>query len=396
MLSRRSFLVAASAGAVALTVRPAGAAGSWPRTARAAALPLTIVNNSGEFANSSIWCYLLGTDADGNQVHVTGDGSVVPVSLSDNGSDGFTDYGVQLASSGPTTLHVPPMSGRLYFALGEKLKLKAVADGAGRPALQYPAGWVDSDPNYRVLHDSVEFTLDDAGMHWNTTMVDQFSVPLSLELTGAATQQAGALKPGGRAQFFDAIRAQEGFADLVVDDLRVIAPGHGLDVGRFSASYFDGYTDQVWSKYAGTDLRLDTGSGVFTGRIRGDGALVVSDGSGRTTDPIGRPSTRDILYCDGALAAPNDGLTGPVAALLGAALNRSTLLDHPEQPVSDPAAFYRDQVTNHYARIAHVVSADGRAYGFAFDDVSGFASYIEDPAPTSCTVTLTPFQEAVR
>ncbi|WP_435582567.1 beta-1,3-glucanase family protein [Amycolatopsis thermoflava] len=382
MLSRRSFLLAASAGAVALSVRPASAA---------TALPLTIVNNSGEFANTSIWCYLVGTDSAGNQFRVRADGSIAPVSLSDNGSDGFTDYAIPLNASGATTINVPPMSGRLYFALGQKLKFKAVTDGAGRPALQYPAGWVAGDPNYPVLHDFVEFTLDDLGMHCNTTMVDQFSVPLSIQLTGAGSQSTGTLKAGGRAQIFDQARAQPDFANLVVDDLRVIAPGHGLDAGRFSATYFDSYTDAVWAKYAGTDLRLDTGSAVFTGRVGSDGNLMVRDGSGRTASPIRRPSTRDILFCDGALAAPNDGLTGPVAALLGAALNRSTLLDNPNQPVSDPGAFYRTAVTNHYARIMHTATTDGRAYGFAFDDVGGFASYIEDPAPRSCTVTLTPF-----
>ncbi|GAB3573092.1 glycoside hydrolase family 64 protein [Amycolatopsis endophytica] len=367
---------------MALAVRPA-----WAATT----LPLTIVNNSGAYDNTSIWCYLVGTDSSGTQFHVTADGAIVPVSLSDNGSDGFTDYGIPLASSGGTTITVPKMSGRLYFALGQKLKFKAVTDGAGRPALQYPAGWVSGDPNYGILHDSVEFTLDDLGMHCNTTMVDQFSVPLSIQLTGAASQSTGTLKAGGRAQIFDQVRAQADFANLVVDDLRVIAPGHGLDAGKFSTTYFDGYTDQVWSKYAGTDLRLNTGSATFSGRVGPDGNLVVSDGSGRTANPIARPSTRDILFCDGALAAPNDGLTGPVAALLGAALNRTTLLDHADQPVSDAGAFYQNPVTNHYARVMHAATTDGRAYGFAFDDVGGFASYIEDPAPTSCTVTLTPF-----
>lgn len=37
------------------------------------------------------------------------------------------------------------------------------------------------------------------------------------------------------------------------------------------------------------------------------------------------------------------------------------------------------------------VSADGRAYGFAFDDVAGFASYIEDGAPSGFTLTLDAF-----
>jgi hypothetical protein len=34
---------------------------------------------------------------------------------------------------------------------------------------------------------------------------------------------------------------------------------------------------------------------------------------------------------------------------------------------------------------------DGKAYGFAFDDVADFASYIQDTAPTGITLTLSAF-----
>jgi len=104
-----------------------------------------------------------------------------------------------------------------------------------------------------------------------------------------------------------------------------------------------------------------------------------------------KPSTKDVLFCDGALAAPNDGTTGPVAAILGAGFNRTTLHDTAAQPTTDPAAFYGEQITHHYAKAMHAATADGKAYGFAFDDVADFASYIQDTAPTAFTLTLTPF-----
>ncbi|PXY22262.1 beta-1,3-glucanase family protein [Prauserella muralis] len=394
MLRRRTFL--AGLGATALTVP---AATAWARTAAPAPLSLTIVNDSGEFANDSIWVYVVGTDLVNNvQCRATPDGTAVPVSVSDNGSDGYTDYAMPLAASGATTLHLPTMSGRVYFALGSKLKFKAVADGNGRPALQYPAGWVESDPNFGVLHDFVEFThvapgTPDLrpGMYCNTTMVDQFSVPLAIRLDGARSQTTGTLAPGGRARIFADVAAQQDFGSLVVDDVRVIAPGHGLDAGRFRRDYFDAYIDQVWNRYRGTDLRIQTEGGGYTGHVDGSGHFVFTKDTGEATRPIPRPSTRDVFFCDGALAAPNDGLTGPVAAVLGAGFNRSILHEPGTQPGTDPAAFYRNPVTNHYARIAHSATVDGRAYGFAFDDVGGFASYVEDPQPTSITVTLTPF-----
>jgi len=104
-----------------------------------------------------------------------------------------------------------------------------------------------------------------------------------------------------------------------------------------------------------------------------------------------KPSTRDVLFCDGALAAPNDGVTGPVAATLGAGFNRSVLTATGDQPVRDAGSYYQGSATNHYSRIMHENTVDGKAYGFAFDDVCEHASYIEDASPTSMTLTLTPF-----
>lgn len=104
-----------------------------------------------------------------------------------------------------------------------------------------------------------------------------------------------------------------------------------------------------------------------------------------------KPSTLDVLYCDGALHAPNDGLNGPVAAILGAGFNRTTLLDSTTQPTTDPSGYYDDEVTNVYAKVMHDNTVDGKAYGYPFDDVAGRASYVEDSAPSELTVTLTPF-----
>ncbi|APU13259.1 MULTISPECIES: beta-1,3-glucanase family protein [Actinoalloteichus] len=48
-------------------------------------------------------------------------------------------------------------------------------------------------------------------------------------------------------------------------------------------------------------------------------------------------------------------------------------------------------MSNHYSRVLHENAVDGRSYGFPFDDVAEFASYVQDHAPTGITVTLTPF-----
>ncbi|MFI9052744.1 beta-1,3-glucanase family protein [Streptomyces sp. NPDC053427] len=389
MITRRTLLGGLAAGAAAasgLTLAGRALGTPAPDGRATAGLPLHIVNNTGEYANSSVWVYIVGNDGT-QQVHVTPDGELRPVAVADNGPDGFTDYAIPLAGSGATTLQLPRMSGRIYTALGGKLKFKAVEDGNGKAALAYPAGWVASDPNYDVLHDCAEFTYNSGGMYCNTTMVDMFSVPLAIGLSGAKEQTTGTLKDGARAKVFSDVKGAEGFDRLVVGDTRVIAPGHGLDSGLFAGDHLAPAIDEAWSAYASKDLKVTTNAGTFTGRVVGGKLSFTGPG----TVAFDKPSTRDVLFCDGTLAAPNDGTLGPVAAILGAALNRSTLTTQAAQPTTDPTAFYRERLTNHYARAMHAATRDGKAYGFAFDDVAGFASYIEDGAPKELTLTLTPF-----
>ncbi|MFJ9820346.1 beta-1,3-glucanase family protein [Streptomyces sp. NPDC101151] len=392
LFTRRRLLTsmagAAVAGSAIVSAAPRTFAASDDGLAAEAArsLPLTVVNHSGEFADRSVHLYIVGSKAD-RQVRVTRRGTLEPVKLSDNHDNGFTDYAIPLAARGRTTLHLPFMSGRIYVALGGKLKFKAVRGGDGKAALQHPAGWVESDPNYPVLHDFVEFTHNEAGMFCNTTMVDMFSVPMMIRLTGAKDHSTGRLRDGGRARVFHAMRNNPDFSRLVVGDRRIIAPSHGLDAGRFPQHYFDPYIDRVWHTYKDKHLVVRTKAGTFTGRVQ-DHKLAFT---GPAAVSFAKPSTRDVLFCDGALAAPNDGTTGPVAAVLGAGFHRSTLVSHRKQPTTRAADFYDTPVTNHYAKVIHAATTNGKAYGFAFDDVADWSSYIQDTAPKHMHLTLTLF-----
>lgn len=396
MISRRSFLtgsVAALAGvpltAAALSGMASGATLGRAARPNTAGLPMTIVNRTGGYANSSIWFFIVGTDlSSGRQAFVAPDGTLTPVSLSDNGSDGWADLSIPLAGSGNTSFTLPPdMSGRIYFSINDKIRFKVVTDGNGHPALQYPAGWVPSDPSYHVLHDCVEFTYNGSGMYCDTTMVDMFSIPLAITLVGAQNQTTGTLVSDGRNNIFAAISSHPDFAQLVVNNnMRVIAPGHGIDVGLFSSTYLDSMIQDVWDHYTSNTLTVTTNSGTYTGQVSG-GQLRFSGG----VAPFAKPTTQNVFYCNGALTAPNDGLTGPVAAVLGAGFNRSTLLANASQPATDASTFYQSAPTNYYAQAMHANTVDGKAYGFPFDDVAGFASYVQDGAPTSFTITLTPF-----
>lgn len=390
MLNRRSFL-----GRGAAVLLGAGLMGTvldshaFASSAGPGPLAMKIVNHTNRYTNAQIWYYIVGTDlTTGQQAYVAPNGTLTPVSLSINGPSGYADLSIPLIADGDTGFTLPAnMSGRIYFSIVDKLQFKAVLDGNGNPALQYPAGWVTSDPNYLVLHDFFEFTNNGSGMNCDTTMVDQFAIPLSVNLVGSGNQTVGALVSGGRDNIFAAVAAQPDFAGLIVqNDLRIIAPGHGIDAGIFSASYYDSYIGAVWNQYASSTMTVTTNSGTYTGQVT-NGQFVFSGG----VAPFNRPSTKDVFYCNGALTAPNDGLTGPVAAVLGAGFNRSTLLSDSSQPNTDPGTFYQVAPTNYYAKAMHDNMVDGRAYGFPFDDVGGFAAYVQDGSPTLCTLELSPF-----
>lgn len=387
MISRRKFLGGSvlTAAAVGGGFTLAGQAMGGSSGRNAASLPLKIVNNNGQFDDKSVFLYIVG-EVDKKRVRVTPEGEAKPVEIGDNGGDGFTDYAIPL--EGNTELTLPNMDGgRIYTSFGEKLKFKAVEDGNGNASLAYPAGWVKDDPNFGILHDTAEFTLKDDGMYCNTTAVDMFSVPLSLTLKGQEEQTTGKLKAGGRAKAFEAL-AGGAFADLIDGDRRIIAPSHGIDQGLFPEDYLNAYIDEVWEVYSSKDLIVTTNQGKFTGRVSGD--TLGFTGPGEVT--IEKPSTRDVLFCDGALAAPNDAMGGPVAAIVGAALNRTTLAALAEQPTDDPSKFYQGDTVHEYVKTMHDVAEDGKAYGFAFDDVASFASYIQDGAPTEVTLTLDPME----
>jgi hypothetical protein len=61
------------------------------------------------------------------------------------------------------------------------------------------------------------------------------------------------------------------------------------------------------------------------------------------------------------------------------------------QPTFQASDFYTRPVTDHYSRHVHANMVDGKAYGFAFDDVGAFESLVFDGAPAAARITLTSF-----
>jgi Beta-1,3-glucanase/Ricin-type beta-trefoil lectin domain len=360
-------------------------------------LPVTVTNSTGRA--DPVFLYVLGTNlSTGRLGYVNGAG--VFTNWPAGGLPPTPAPDVSIAgpgNGGSTTIQVPRgVSGRVYFSLGQRLNFALTPDG-----LVQPAPWAGGDPNRDILFDWSEFTYNDAGLWLNSSQVDMFAIPHTVSVTGSggATHSTGTLVANGRDNVINQIKAQSGWGGSVYTRadgtvLRVLSPGKAAGAGQLSATYLDSYISSAWSAYAGKTLTVvpfgDQPNTRYSGRTSGT-TMTFTNGAGQQVASFPRPSSADVWGCDGALAAPNDQVVGPIARTLCAALNRGTLGTIDTQPSTDPAAFYQNSPTNQYAKIIHANMADGKAYGFAFDDVGNFESLVNDGDPRSAGITLNPF-----
>jgi hypothetical protein len=383
--------------AVAVPAVVIGAAPAPAQAAPPAKLPLTVTNNSNR--GDQVHLYVFGK-YNGRMGFLNAAGDFTAWSGGSNPPSPAPDAAIPGPGGGASkTLNVPLNfdSGRLYMSFRDKLKFFLTPDG-----LVQPAPWNPSDPNRDILFDWSEFSYNNGGLWLNSSQVDMFSVPHAVELTtgGGVVKRTGELQSNGRNNFFNALRNQPGdWAKLIHTRpdgtvLRALAPRLAIESGRFSNTYFDGYTNEVWNTYKNTTLTVvpnrDKPNEKYSGRTDGAGVLQFTNSSGARVASFERPSTRDVFGCDGRLHAPNN-VVGEIARSLCAALHRSTLGYLHTQPTYNPAEFYKRVITDHYSRKIHAQMVDGKAYGFAFDDVGAFESLVHDPNPRSARVVLTPF-----
>ncbi|MET8998557.1 beta-1,3-glucanase family protein [Amycolatopsis sp. NPDC004169] len=398
MLSRRTFVTAGLVAAAAST--PLWSAVTTPKARAAAALPLTLKNNSG---SGTVYAYISGADTAGRPGFVTADGRFQPLANPSAPVTPIPDYAIPLSGAGAqvtVTLTDYLIGGRVWFSVGKKIQF-FVNPG---PGLVQP-GFASADPNWQTNWTFCEFTYNSANLYANISYVDMVALPVSMATTGAAgAQSVSPLPDGALAGIADGLRAQHNtdgapWDRLVVTDsggqvVRVLAPGHSpVDFG----GYWTNYLNAVWDHYRSTPLTVNGqgGIGSYTGTVSGD--AIVFAGLNTNGVPFTKPSAADIFGCaSGPLYNSGSDARGAVAARLAAALNRSSLLVAGGNNQPDgvaPSEYYRDATTNHYARLVHQYASIG--YAFPYDDVGPTGAqpvdgHLQDPAPTSWTVALGP------
>ncbi|WAZ19273.1 glycoside hydrolase family 64 protein [Streptomyces cinnabarinus] len=395
MLHRIKHPLVALAAAVALL----GTLLMWAAPSQAAVpatIPLTIKNSSGR--GEPVYIYNIGTLlTTGQQGWADVNGTFHAWPAGGNPPTPAPDASIAGPAAGQSlTIRMPKFSGRIYFSYGRKLDFRLTTGGLVQPAVQNP-----SDPNRNILFNWSEYTLNDGGLWLNSTQVDMFSAPYAVGVRrgDGTTISTGRLKSGGYNAVFAALRAQSGgWANLIQTRpdgsvLRVLSPGHGLETGGLPASVMNDYVNRVWQRYTTSTLTVtpfaNQPNTKYYGRVSGN-VMNFTNGSGTVVTSFQKPDADSIFRCHKLLDAPNDAVRGPISRTLCAGFNRSTLLTNPNQPDTSSANFYRDSVTNHYARVIHAQMTDGKAYAFAFDDVGNHESLVHDGNPQQAYLTLDP------
>jgi hypothetical protein len=366
----------------------------------------SIQNNTG---SDTVYAFVTGQAINnGNALMLLesdGQTPYYPTSPSAVGSPLAVDCAIPLNASGgsPVTITVPQLAGaRLWFSIGTPITF-LLNPG---PALVEPSVTNSSDPNINIQWDFAEFTFNAAQLFANISMVDFVCIPIGLTLTDTSgnTQTVSGLPAGGLDTVCSGLTAQQAadgnpWTDLIVSgggaNLRALSPQNGIVYNSSLLSgYYDDYVSQVWSMYESATLTVDTQAsyGTATGQVS-DG-LLTFPGAGT----FAQPGTADILSCaTGPFSTA--GASGEVLAIiprLAAAFNRSTLLIDSDQPDGEnPADYYANPVTNHYARIVHAVTAGGLGYAFPYDDVTpdggvNQAGPVSSGSPALLTVTVGP------
>ena len=362
-------------------------------------LKVALVNQT---SSDTVFAYITGLDIDhGNAwVIVRADGGLYyPPSPTEILQPLNEDCGIALGNPGSSqTISIPHIAGgRIYFSIGKPLVL-LLNPG---PALVEPSPTNPSDQNYHTPWGFCEFTFNSAQLFANISYVDFVALPIALSIrnTTGEIKNVPGIGPDALATVCSALEVQQikdgaGWRSLIVrvdgKPLRALSPNNGIVLNpSLFEDYWSQYIDEAWSKYANEDLVVHTQStsGQMKAHVSGD-ELRFSAGS------YTKPSARDIFSCSTGPFANADPEVLRITPRLAAAINRSTLHTHTNQPCIEAIEhYYAHDVTNHYARIVHEVNIDRRGYAFPYDDVvpdgsSDVAGTIYDPRPSLFTVTV--------
>jgi hypothetical protein len=328
----------------------------------ASTLQVALVNHT---SSSNVNCYVTGQAINNNYavylLQSDGQTPYYPTSPASTGTALSANCAIPMGAPGNTkTITIPQTAGgRIWFSIDNTLTF-LLNPG---PALVEPSVTNQSDPNINISWAFAEFTYNSSQLYANITYVDFVAFPIALSLTNTsgAVTTVGGMASSGLDTICSNLQAQSnsdgvaGWRNLIVTsngkNLRALSPNNGMMVhqGDFNG-YYDPYVNEVWTMYSSQPLTIGASTFTASGEIStSTGQLVLS------SESFIKPSTADIFSSNsGPFTTGSNTLRNQIIPQLAAAFNRSTLLSSSTQPtpVSD---FYQNSITNHYARVCHML-----------------------------------------
>ncbi len=362
-------------------------------------------NTNGAWQNSQIYVTVIGQDpSTGNYAYLTPSGTIVDFTMNDSAAanhltmngQNYGNYSFTLAQS--KQLLIPTfISARAYISLGAPLYVQVNGNATGQ-VVGYagPNPQNATDPNINTNYDWYEFN-NNNGIFINTTQVDQFGLPLLLDVWGAGGsfhQEVGITESVAQldSEFASQVPAQ--FQPPTMSNLRILSPSKlSMAVGGANANYFDSLIASAWASYATTPLTLPLSGRQFTGTASGSTLTFTevnpSQANVGESFVVSQPSTQDVLECAGTMASgvsgtsPQQGDENNVQLQLEnqicSAINRGVLTNPANW--TNATAYYGSAPANFYSQFWHKHSIGGLAYGFSYDDNNNQSTTITTPQP---------------
>jgi hypothetical protein len=236
-------------------------------------------------------------------------------------------------------------SGRLYFYLCAASDTTCAAD-----------------PTKSHYYDFIEHTIGAAQFNGNTTRVDAFGIKLAIRLHCADGYDV-AVGEDYETFLEDRTTTFQKFVDSVPAEFkplaqppnapyRIVQPGaDGFGQGGAYATYYDSFVDTLW---AANGLTI---------------AKPGPNGSGLGS----YPDVSAAIYRH-------------VGAVAGSFTTAGKLMNH--SLWGDATTFYTSAPADYYAQFWHTHALRGKAYGFPYDDVGGYSSYISHSNPQYLLVAI--------
>jgi hypothetical protein len=219
-----------------------------------------------------------------------------------------------------------------------------------------------SDPTKSKYYDFIEHTIGATQYNGNTTRVDAFGIKIAMRLHcsdgyDVAVGENYATFAEDRAATFQAFidevsAAFQALAQAPYAPYRIVQPGTGsFKAGGANANYYDSFVDSLWAA-----------NGITVAKPGPNGSGLGS-----------YPDLSAAIYRH----------VGDMPGTFSAA---GKLLD--KTLWSDASTFYTAAPMDYYARFWHERALNGKAYGFPYDDVGGYSSYISHSNPQYMLVAI--------